>query len=81
MVELSREESLELLARSGIGRVTFSVHGVPVALPVNVTLLDDDVVFATDQGSKLDAAVTGKVVSIEADGVGQGLPHRGGASS
>ena len=69
VVELGREESLELLARSGIGRVTFSVHGVPVALPVNVALLDDDVVFATDKGSKLDAAVQGRVMSIEADGV------------
>ena len=69
LAELGREESLDILARSGIGRVTFSVHGIPTALPVNVALLEGDVVFATDKGSKLDAAVHGQVVSVEADGV------------
>jgi uncharacterized protein len=32
-------------------------------------VLDGDVVLATNEGSKLDAAVRGNVVSIEADGV------------
>lgn len=55
--------------RAGIGRVVLSVHAIPVALPVNVAVLDGNVVFATDEGSKLDAAVRGNVVSVEADGV------------
>jgi hypothetical protein len=32
-------------------------------------VLDGDVVFATDKGSKLDAAVQGTVVSVEVDDI------------
>jgi nitroimidazol reductase NimA-like FMN-containing flavoprotein (pyridoxamine 5'-phosphate oxidase superfamily) len=52
------------------------MHGIPVALPVNVALYDGDLVFTTDTGSKLDAAVEGNVVSVEADGVDR-LYHTG----
>lgn len=76
LVELERHECLELLGHAGVGRVVLSVHGLPVAVPVNVSVLDGDVVFATDKGSKLDAAVRGQVVSVEADGV-DGLYHTG----
>lgn len=69
LVELDRRECLELFGRAGIGRVVLSVGAIPVALPVNVAVLHDDVVFATDEGSKLDAAIRGNVVSVEADGV------------
>ena len=67
LVELDREECLELLGRAGIGRVVLSVKGIPVALPVNVSVIDGDVVFATDRGSKFEAAVLGTVVSVEVD--------------
>lgn len=76
LVELDRQECLELLGHAGVGRVVLSVNGLPVALPVNVSVLDGDVVFATDKGSKLDAAVRGQVVSVEADGVDR-LYHAG----
>ncbi len=76
LVELDREECLELFRRAGIGRVVLSVDAIPVALPVNVAVLHGDVVFATDEGSKLDAALRGYVVSIEADGVDR-LYHTG----
>ncbi len=69
LVELDRAECLELLDRAGIGRVVLSVKCLPVALPVNFRLLDGDVVFATDEGSKLDAAVQGTVVSVEVDDI------------
>jgi nitroimidazol reductase NimA-like FMN-containing flavoprotein (pyridoxamine 5'-phosphate oxidase superfamily) len=69
LVELDRQECLELFGRASIGRVVLSVDAIPVALPVNVAVLHGDVVFATDEGSKLDAALRGNVVSIEADGV------------
>lgn len=69
LVELDREECLELLGRAGIGRVVLSQRCIPVALPVNVTVIDGDVVFATDMGSKLDAAVHGTVVSVEVDDI------------
>ena len=68
-VELDRQECLEFFGRASIGRVVLSVNAIPVALPVNVAVLHGDVVFATDEGSKLDAALRGNVVSIEADGV------------
>ncbi len=69
LVELDRAECLELLKRPGIGRVVLSVRCLPVALPVNFCVLDEDVVFATDEGSKLDAAIRGKVVSVEVDDI------------
>jgi nitroimidazol reductase NimA-like FMN-containing flavoprotein (pyridoxamine 5'-phosphate oxidase superfamily) len=69
MVELDRVECLELLERAGIGRVVLSVGCIPVALPVNMAILEGDVVFSTTTGSKLDAALGGEVVSVEADGV------------
>jgi nitroimidazol reductase NimA-like FMN-containing flavoprotein (pyridoxamine 5'-phosphate oxidase superfamily) len=69
LIELDRGECLELLERAGIGRVVLSVKCIPVALPVNVCVLDGDVVFATDEGSKFDAAARGTVVSVEVDDV------------
>jgi len=68
-VELDRSQCLALLDGARVGRVVLSVDCIPVALPVNVSLLDDDVVFFTAAGSKLDAAVHGQVVSVEADEV------------
>jgi len=67
LVELDRAECLELLRGAGIGRVVLSVKCIPVALPVNVCTLDGDVVFATDKGSKFDAAFLETVVSVEVD--------------
>jgi hypothetical protein len=40
-----------------------------VAVPVNLSVLEEDVVFCTDTGSKLDAAVHGQVLSIEVDDI------------
>ncbi len=69
LVEMDRAECLTLLDRAGIGRVVHSEKGIPVALPVNLCVYDGDVVFATDEGSKLDAAVHGTVVSVEVDDI------------
>lgn len=68
-VELDRQQCLELLESAAFGRVVLSVDCIPVALPVNLAVLDGDVVFSTDAGSKLDAAVHGQVVSVEADSI------------
>jgi uncharacterized protein len=67
VVELSRDECLDLLRRAGIGRVVLSVRCIPVALPVNVVVVDGDVVFSTDEGAKLDAVLHRTVVSVEVD--------------
>jgi len=64
---LDREECIGSLQRSAIGRVVLSVGCIPVALPVNMALFEGDVVFATNEGAKLDAAIHGNVVSVEVD--------------
>jgi hypothetical protein len=68
-LELERAQCLELLGSAPIARVVLSVNCMPVALPVNVALLGEDVIFSTDSGSKLTAAVEGQVVSVEADDI------------
>ena len=68
-VELSRVQCLELLGSARIARVVLSIKCLPVALPVNVSLLDEDVIFCTESGSKLTAAVEGQIVSVEADDI------------
>jgi len=68
-VELERDQCLELFGRAPIARVVLSIKCLPVALPVNVALMGEDVIFSTDSGSKLTAAVEGQVVSVEADDV------------
>jgi len=68
-VELDRAECLQLLRGSRIARVVLSVDCLPVALPVNVSVLGEEVFFSTGSGSKLATAVQGQVVSIEADDI------------
>ena len=58
-VELERAPCLELLGGAHIARVVLSIKCMPVALPVNLALLDEGVIFSTDSGSKLTAAVEG----------------------
>jgi uncharacterized protein len=64
---LDRKSCLELLAGAHVGRIALSVGALPVVLPVNFTMLDDDVLIRTAPGSKLDAAPTNAVVAFEAD--------------
>lgn len=67
--ELSNDECQALLAGSHLGRVALVEGGRPLILPVNYVLDDAAVVFRTDEGSKLDAAVRGAPVAFEVDGV------------
>jgi nitroimidazol reductase NimA-like FMN-containing flavoprotein (pyridoxamine 5'-phosphate oxidase superfamily) len=64
---LTRAECLHLLEGGGIGRVVVTDKALPAAFPVNFFLLDDDVVFLTAEGSKLDAAGAEEVVAFEVD--------------
>lgn len=57
------------MAGEGIGRVVLNAKRIPVAFPVNLAVLDEDVVFVTDPGTKLSAAMRGDVVTVEADHV------------
>src|SRR6266566_6626414 len=70
--ELSDDECHALLGGSHLGRVALVEGGRPLILPVNYVLDDAAVVFRTDQGSKLDAAVRGAPVAFEVDGVDTG---------
>lgn len=64
---LSRGECLRLLAQCRVGRVVITDRALPAAFPVNFALLDEDVVFLTTQGSKLEAAEGEEVMAFEAD--------------
>lgn len=64
---LSQAECLRLLARSPIGRVVVTDKALPAAFPVNFALLDEDVVFMTSDGTKLEMADAEEVVALEAD--------------
>ncbi|MEO6627737.1 MAG: pyridoxamine 5'-phosphate oxidase family protein [Aquihabitans sp.] len=66
---LSRDRCLELLDTSAVGRVVFTERALPVALPVNFALLDENVVFRTGTGSKLAAALADAVVAFEVDDI------------
>ena len=69
--ELSREECHTLLGARHLGRLAFVEGKWPVILPVNYVLDDASVIFRTDEGSKLDAAVRGAPVAFEVDGVNE----------
>ena len=70
---LTVSECRELLKEHHFGRLAFvdAVGVLPVIIPVNYLLDEDTVVFRTDAGSKLDAAVRGAPVAFEVDGVDQ----------
>ena len=69
---LSRQQCLQLMAQSPIGRVVFTDRALPVALPVNFALLGEDVVFCTATGTKLSAALAKSVVAFQVDHIDPG---------
>jgi hypothetical protein len=64
---LSREESLRLLASAAVGRVVFTIRGLPAVQPVSFLLVDDGVLIGTS--STLTAAVRDAVVVLQADDI------------
>ncbi len=70
---LTVSECRQLLKDHHFGRLAFvdAVGVLPVIIPVNYLLDEDTVVFRTDAGSKLAAAVRGAPVAFEVDGVDQ----------
>jgi uncharacterized protein len=66
--ELSKSECFGLLAGERVGRVAFVDEIGPMVMPVNFVLDRHMVVFRTDSGTKLDAAVRGSRVAFEIDG-------------
>jgi nitroimidazol reductase NimA-like FMN-containing flavoprotein (pyridoxamine 5'-phosphate oxidase superfamily) len=66
--ELTKSECFELLAREHLGRVAVVDDRGPMVFPVNFVLDRHMVVFRTDDGTKLDAAIRGSRVAFEVDG-------------
>ena len=61
------EEECYLLAGRSLGRVGVKLAEDLVILPVYYAVLDRDIVFRTDPGTKLAAAVLGDRVAFEVD--------------
>jgi nitroimidazol reductase NimA-like FMN-containing flavoprotein (pyridoxamine 5'-phosphate oxidase superfamily) len=64
---LDDEECLRLLPRLPVGRLGFSAGALPVVLPVNFAVVDRTIVFCTEPGLKLDAALARAVACLEVD--------------
>jgi uncharacterized protein len=65
---LEEAECLQLLGREPVGRLALTASALPVVLPINFVLVDRTIVFATDEGMKLQAARQGTVACLEVDG-------------
>jgi uncharacterized protein len=64
---LDEAQCLALLATASVGRVGISSSALPAIFPVNFALVDRQVIFRTQPGTKLNAAAAGAVVAFEAD--------------
>jgi len=65
---LEEDECLALLDREPVGRLALSAGALPVVLPVNFTVAEGTILFASAPGLKLDAAQAGVVACLEVDG-------------
>jgi len=65
--ELAERECFQLLASRVVGRVAVVVDGEARVFPVNYLVDGDDIVFRTGEGTKLDAARSGALVTFEVD--------------
>lgn len=75
MLELSRQECLELLASQHFGRLAVVMsNGAPVIRPVNYVYdpRSQSVVFRTAHGSKLHALLRAAKAAFEIDGIDEG---------
>jgi len=64
---LSQDECLRLLGSVPVGRIVYTRQALPAVELVNFALTNGDIVFRTDDGGKLGAAIRGAVVAFEAD--------------
>jgi nitroimidazol reductase NimA-like FMN-containing flavoprotein (pyridoxamine 5'-phosphate oxidase superfamily) len=64
---LTQDECIRLLHTQFLGRVAVRFGEAPSVLPVNYAMLDDDIVFKTEPGTKLSAAIMQAVVAFEVD--------------
>ncbi|GII52336.1 pyridoxamine 5'-phosphate oxidase [Planotetraspora thailandica] len=64
---LTRDECLDLLASTPIGRIVFTDRALPAVQPVAFCMLDGNVIIRTTVDSKVAAAARNAVVAFEAD--------------
>ena len=64
---LGRDDCIELIQATPIGRLGFVDEGQPVVLPVNFRWTGHAVVFRTLEGDKLHAAAMNQPVAFEVD--------------
>lgn len=64
---LPLQECLELAASVPIARVAVNASGSPVVMPVTHSLVGSAIAFRSASGSKLDAAIMNRPVTVEMD--------------
>ena len=64
------------LAAGAVGRLGFTSGAMPVVVPVNYRLAGTALVFSTESGAKLSAAIAGHVACLEVDDW-ESLSHEG----
>jgi nitroimidazol reductase NimA-like FMN-containing flavoprotein (pyridoxamine 5'-phosphate oxidase superfamily) len=64
---LTKQECLELLSHTPVGRVALTMEGLPIIFPVNYRLLGDSVVFGAMAESRLSRAADGAIAAFQAD--------------
>jgi len=64
---LTPAQCTALLEGGTVGRVAVTVAALPAIFPVNYTVLHDQIVFLTGEGTKLRAAVDRAVVAFQID--------------
>lgn len=66
---LGRDECLRLLGSVTVGRLVYVRGGVPAAVPVNIALAGDQVVFRLGTGAALAAIYDRQLLAVEVDAV------------
>jgi nitroimidazol reductase NimA-like FMN-containing flavoprotein (pyridoxamine 5'-phosphate oxidase superfamily) len=69
---LGTDECIALLGNRSFGRIGMKIADDPIVLPVFYALVDGEIVFRTDPGTKLIAAVLESRVAFEVDDVNEG---------
>lgn len=64
---LTRDDALWLMSRVPVGRVVYTVGGLPAVTPVNFALVDGTIVIRTVPGSRLATAIKDTVVAFQVD--------------
>jgi len=64
---LQTDECLDLLERASFGRIGLKIAEDPIVLPVYYAFVNGEILFRTDPGTKLIAAVLESRVAFEVD--------------